>query len=1093
MSFITAEVETICVAKLVAAGFEEGQATQLLQDAEILGMLPDDLKEFQKYFRNEDSDIDLKKVDAFMHLQTVRMTYDSYKPVLEKRAQETDHEISIEKLRTIIAKMHEAEYTGQEIATVCNGIKISKSFTSHPTEGLSPNGIELTRALVEAAETRTCDRKDKIKEILIEMIETDDFGASSRSNMVDEIDYGTTCARIHNDGANIMDRTIEDVIYQITGEAVDIRTNTAARSWDYDADGKPNAEGFAMMLKISATTIGALEDLAKNLDRALPGLNNDETRKTVQKLSRQTKSVIEKLKPVYERTREIVIELAEAAPDERAVIYKQHYDQDYQDLFRKLATIYDHLDNHRGYDFYTEMKETLPQFREDILGNNVAYWSIDNSYRTLRRCGFALDKGQTRHNDLVYIRMLDRLFEQDAFWDLSILPQEDREEIMQAGHFSDLSNEKQYEYWESILDYAKKNGNRGRIIEILEQANPLTFKPSEEGGNGYPDQERTYIDRMALRALFSLKFEEGIISDAQEIASPRQKFLADLFGIEDMKHMSLNEDMDTLARQHRLTTNFNVMGGAESMETRAKKMPEHFRREHETLHVMRPASDAERNGGSFTRLQALDQYRRIVREAYDMRVPIEIMIGGGQSLNRFGGDVSIVRRVVAQELQNIYENKKEEGKELDEYDEKMIIMAKSILYTEQGRTRRYASATPNQVSDDFTAKLVGILQDYMELKDDVLPGTFIDPRHEFSEDMDKLQRNTADEAIVHYNKFANLHATGPNGHITDELLLNRFVQQAGCPNLTPFQNNGARPAAGKAKSAKNVSGLRAIGKDQALYTMQAFHAGFFASGRVMIRFHTALREGKIDQDDVNALIESPDWNEAIFSRNLIDAGRFNATHLFAQLTEESSPEWTFDRAVAIGRQVSWIREADGKRCHLLYEGSEDVTQEQLYLCKIYYDRLVFLSMIEASLNPDGSISMNSDLDDIINNLRPKDNGLEFGLGEKTKEKWPDIETKILPDHQKNAPAYAMYYLIEEDIAQKAKKGQSPGDIMGSFGDGNPQEAEIRFRKYGAAVRAGTLPHKDKWMGSNTYGLENRRAYDVQQPPSLPATAHLDCT
>ncbi len=1088
---------SLFIEQLVAAGFSESEAAEVLEEADTMGIMPDDARAFQKHFRNESGGVSIAKVDAFMHIQNTKMTLDSYMPVLQDRADNTDHETKLEGLRNAINIMHAAGYSGQKIADTLNSyVKISKSFTPHPTEGLSRDGIRLTRKLVRAAEERVDIRPQELQNVVREIASSKDFGASKKSNMLDETDYSSKCARIHNEGVNELDRQVERIIYETTGDHVDVLLNTGARSWDYDADGKNNAEGFAMMMKMATTTMDAMNDLSANLALASTGSIPVELRDELTTLKHNVDGVMQKLKPVYDRSRAITRELAEAAPDQREMIYRQHYDKEFQELFTQLSQIYDDQDGRRGLDFYEKTVSDLDRLRKELVDHDAdSTLAIDDAYRTTRRNGFALEKGQTRHNDYVYIDMLDNMLDpkNDAFWGMGILSKKDRDEVFLAGKFSNLPTDVQYLHWERILDHAKKNGNRDDLIHVLESSNQLNFKAISDGGNGYPDQEQAYVDRMKLRALFPFKFEEGIISDAQEIGSPRQKFIADLFGMVHMKHMSLNEDPANLAQQPTLVRKFNESGGSDNMENRLQKMPDLFRRLHQTLHIMRPASDAEKVGGSFTRLQAIDQYRGIVREAYDMKVPVEVMIGGGQSLNRFGGDVDMVRRVLAQELKDKFLEKQENGESLDEYDEKMIIMATSILYTEQGRTKRYASASSEQVMDDFAGKLTNIIQDYVDLKGHTPDHAFIDKRRGFSPEMDKLQRIIADRGILEYETFNKTSLKDKLGQPTDALILDNYTEKAGIPNQISSQNNGARPEAGKAKGgSKKTSSLRAIGKDQTLYSMQSFHAGFFASGGAMERFYDALHDGKIGQDDIDDLMHNEDWDEAIFSRNLIDAGRFNATHLFEKLSDGDASAWKFDRVMQIGEEVVWQRDPETEKITLRYEGDEDVTQEQLYLSKIYYDRAVFLAMTEAALTPKGQgVTMNDSMDDIIKSIRPENNSLEFGLGERTNAHWPAVE-ETLTDHRKNAPAYAVVNMVEEDIQGKLDAGIAKDDVMAEYGEGDPANADPRFRQYGSALRAGTLPHKGKWTGRDTYGIKNRTDPDIDMPAIMAyAQSHGD--
>lgn len=1076
--------QSLFIEQLQKSGFSEEEAKVVLSEADSLGMLPDDMRTFQRHFRDENGAVDVHKIDAFMHIQNTKMTLDSYLPVLEDRAQNYDHETKLEHLRAAIELMHASGFSGQKIAdTLSTYVKISKSFTPHPTEGLSPNGIRLSRNLVKAAEVPADKRELALQEAVREIAVSDDFGASKKSNMLDETDYSSKCARIHNQGVNELDRQIEKILFETTGEQVDVNLNTGARSWDYDADGKNNAEGFSMMMKMATTTMDAMSDLSENLAKASRGSIPEHLREELTTLKFKVDGVMQKLHPVYDRSRKITADLATAKPDQRETLYRQLYETEYEGLFAKLSHAYDSLGGHRGLDFYEQTVKDLDRLRKDLSKHDRdSTEAVDDAFRTVRRNGFALEKGQTRHNDYVYIDMLDNMFDSDAFWGTGILSNKDRDEILMAGKFSNLSTDVQYLHWERILEHAKENGNRDQLIRILESTNPLTFKALSDGGNGYPDQEKAYADRMKLRALFPFKFEEGIISDAQEIGSPRQKFIADLYGMVHMKHMSLNEDPTNLAKQPTLVRQFNDHGGAQNMENRLNKMPDLFRRLHQALHIMRPASDAEKVGGSFTRLQAIDQYRGIVREAYDMKVPVEVMIGGGQSLNRFGGDVDMVRRILAQELKEIFLEKKDRGEALDEYDDKMIMMATSTLYTEQGRTKRYASATADQVMDDFAGKVTNIVQDYLDLKECVPDHTFIDDKHKFSPEMNRLQRIIADRGITEYETFNKIVLKDENGKPSDTLLIDRFTEMVGAPNLISTQNNGARPEAGKAKGgSKKTSSLRAIGKDQTSYTSQSFLAGIMASGGAMERFYDALHDHKngITKNDIDDLMNDPDWNEAIFSRNLVDAGRFNATHLFEKCSNGDASDWTFDRAMEIGHQVVWQRDTKTDKMVLQYKGDENVSQEQLYLSKVYYERTMFLAMTEAALTPKGEgVSLEDSVEDILKSVRPADNSLEFGLGERTKEKWPSVESETLRDHRKNAPAYALYYMVENDIQSKIEAGVAKDEIMAGYGDGDPQAADARFRQYGAALRAGTLPHKAKWTGKETYGMENRTDPDL---------------
>lgn len=1099
------------VARLTDAGFTQAEAMNVLTEAYTMDTDPESARLFERHFRDENGDVDVAKVNAMAHIQNVRMTADSMEPVLEQRAESTDLNIDGEALKDVIELMHAQGKSAEQIKNrIERYVKIAKASTPHPTEHLSPEGIDLNRGLAAAAEEDKEQRPEAIKNKLGEMAESDNFAAAQKADIVDEADNSNAVARIHNKGANELDRELEAMIYEVTGEHVDVDTNTGPKSWDYDADGKPNADGFAMMMKISTTSMGAFEDTVQNLDAALQSKRLDQrTRFELQNLKENIEEIMERLKPVYERSRQITRELAaEGDADKRWEMYEKFHKEEFEKLFSQLEGLYDGVDpDKRGLDFYRDTLESLDNKRKHLIEvAPEAAMALDSSCRDLKRNGFALEKGQTRHNDLVYKEMLDKFFASEEFDALGILNEEDKALIAQKGTFSKMKHEDEYAIMQKVLAYADENGNREEITAILEKVNPL-----QKGKNGYPDQTASYTDRMRLRGLFPYKFEEGVISDSGAFGSPRQKFIADLYGIENMKHMSLYEDRPNLSRQGKLTSGtYKPFGGEENLVKRRDKF-EFDRRDVEqrmikALHMMRPASDAERAGGSFTRLEAIKQYREAVRDAYNLepKIPIEVMIGGGQSLNRFGADVDMVRRILAQELKEIFMEKKEKGEPLEGYDHDMMIMASSVLYTEQGRTKRILSATPGQVRDGLMKKTTNILKDLMDLKGEVEDYTFIDQRKKFSPQMERVQENIWKRGIEDYAALNQTYKKDEHGKPTEELVLDGYAAEAGPMEMVGKQNFGSRPASGKASGDKQdvVSGFRAIGKDQTLYSMQSFHAGFYGAGTAMANFHHALNEGdeikQITLNDIKDLMQDDDWDEAIFSRNLIDAARFNATHLAKELFgEEEAKEWDHDRLMALGKLVQPINAGKNEKGEDMFilacKSSENVTQEQMYFAKIYYDRARFLAFTEASLAPNNAkVTMKSSEQKILDSIKPE-SGLEITLGKRTQERWPTIMEKTISDHKLNAPLFSLNNMVDKDIRYRKERiaqkmeGAEPEEIAKAmkenidqhYGNGDASMAEKVLRGIASALRAGTLPHKDKWMGKDSIGLKNRRRIEMQ--------------
>ena len=194
------------------------------------------------------------------------------------------------------------------------------------------------------------------------------------------------------------------------------------------------------------------------------------------------------------------------------------------------------------------------------------------------------------------------------------------------------------------------------------EANPLSF---EIGGNGYPEQTRTLLDRFKIRACYRLKFDQGIISDAGAFAAHDQTFIAEMFGMDKMRHMMLNEDRDTLPKQPGIlgdyidTAGFDTRASKSSSETdEYYDMHMHGRDIHDQT-VMIPCSDSTKIAGQAAEYENICIVREHIRNLSTRTLKnksgeaIEIKWGCGMSDGRFGGDYETVRAVIVQEMKAI--------------------------------------------------------------------------------------------------------------------------------------------------------------------------------------------------------------------------------------------------------------------------------------------------------------------------------------------------------------------------------------------------------------------------------------------------------
>ncbi|MCD8498311.1 MAG: hypothetical protein LRZ85_09770 [Alphaproteobacteria bacterium] len=118
--------------------------------------------------------------------------------------------------------------------------------------------------------------------------------------------------------------------------------------WAYDADGKPNADGFGMLAKMATSTMESFRLLESQLDEALEdGSLSGAHRRSVKALRKNIRKLARTLEPVYKQSRHIVQKLALADPAEREAVYRAFYRgraskklKSFKELSRDFAKLY---------------------------------------------------------------------------------------------------------------------------------------------------------------------------------------------------------------------------------------------------------------------------------------------------------------------------------------------------------------------------------------------------------------------------------------------------------------------------------------------------------------------------------------------------------------------------------------------------------------------------------------------------------------------------------------------------------------------------------------------------------------------------------
>ena len=1036
---------------------------------------------FQTRLQDAAGNPDTKKIAAFCHLYNVMQTVRSYAPVLLERAHQTETDEAFLALKEAIHEMKDKGYSLDDAAKLLDEIRISKSFTSHPTESLSNEGVILCNKLVAAAEAQTPgERAKNIEQVIHEMVLCENFGASKKSGILEEIDASDRLAGIHNEGSNILERFVASALEEEYGAAPKehVSLDIAPRSWDYDSDGKNNAEGWAMLAKMSGTTMHMLESARFCMGSALSLQPKLAKNIRFTDLTAALDGIIKKIEPIHARSREITEKLAVMKePEVRAEVYKQLYEE-LQKVTADFGKIYNDVDaQNRGFHFYMDTLEDLDSIRSSLKATNLgAMLYIDEAYRNLRRNGFVLEKGQTRQNDIIHTQIIDNLFRHAPFRARKVLEAGEWADIDSKGGFSKMGIEHQHRLLEKVTQFCQQNGNRKDVLSDLFLANPLSF---DKGGNGFPRQERTLLDRFRLRALYPLKFDQGIISDCSDLGPARQMFIADLFGMNEMKHMPLYEGRSTLSRQPQLLELFQRTGGSTGVNRRRELTMSDplwngfFRgRDVHEISTMFPCSDGERIAGSATRLETFGSIRTDIRESYDRRMPLEIMLGGGMSMGRFGGDPAIVRRVVEQELKAIAMERGIPFSRHDKSDRRTVRAALANSYTAQGRAPRYCTSTAGQVADLFASRVTEMIHGRLDLEGLVPDYHYIQKPGGMSPEMRAISTRLRDRAIDDFIKlrFATADASATNE--SPNIITNRLARMITTPHTIGFMNNGARPAS--KSGATEMTDVRAIENNERDYISRLHMGGYYGAGNLMLGLWKEVHKATpvIMPDDVRKFINDPEWEYNYFIKDVVDAGRADFTYA---LDKAGWKNPTFDSLVNVGKSVQLVKVAGQDHYQMVFDNDGGkITPEQAYLAKVYYDRLLFISMLEAAINtkPGKGATLKSSQADILKAFRPKDNSVHVDLGPLTKEKYK-ASVAIISEHERNMPGYAVQYMIEDHVTRQVAAGTAKEKVVAALG------GEGFMRSAAAAYRAGTVPHWPLWSGAVNYGVH----YDVKPQPA----------
>ena len=688
---------------------------------EVLRRVRLDIEEFHNYGRNEydltfyndDGSIELGNQGLLDHLNLVRHEMRASANVIASRAFNVDNPAVYDNLRQAVKDMKTLGFTFDETVKMFNqDIKFSKSPTPHPTENLSIESIKAYMNVMKAAESDPDIREQKIEAAVSDMMLRDDISPETKFSILDEIDLSDLYAENHNMGVNNLERFVEDIIEQEYGERPKISFDATLKSWDYDSDGKNNAEGFAFMAKTASTTMAALNLTIRSIEQAQEqGLIPDSEMARINETLEECQTIHDAMEPVYERSREITQTLALLTPDERGAYYEKVYNEEYETLSNAFSLVYDSVGSpNRGLDFYKDTIAVLRKAVDAQVQDTPRHENpLDDAMRVLRRNGVAMEKGQPRQNDFMHIDIIHNLINHEPFRKLGILSDDELAEIDAVKGYSmpeekgGLSDYRKHEILDKIASYVELNGNRRDILALLNEANPL-----EIDSNGYPAQTRSLLDRFMLRSVYPHKYEDSINSDAQPGSDERLHFFFRVFDIKHGSSMSLHEDRGTLPRKPDLTVRFFEHSGGKYLEKmrsyhEAAKLPWYMDRSggKDMLKSMTGPSDAQKVGGPAAQMEIFWIWGQGVQNAWKHGYYEEHMFGTGMASDRFGADGGTCSDVKAQEMMEIVKEHGPFDRTIPEH-RRFMRSALAESFTQQGRHKRYAMSTSGQIADDLS-------------------------------------------------------------------------------------------------------------------------------------------------------------------------------------------------------------------------------------------------------------------------------------------------------------------------------------------------------------------------------------------------------
>lgn len=856
----------------------------------------------------------------------VQRAVETARPVMELRAFETKNKYTDKELRKTLETMHEAGVPVEEAVRYITVLfKQTDATTSHPTESLSPVGQALFRKLIRSAETLPPRKRiSDVRGVIREMLRVETFGAVQKATVVDEINAQIIKSKDTLIAINQLERRLENQIAKIwqvkDPGSIQICLNADAKIWE-DADGKPNAEGFAMMANMARNQFEALSYLENKLNEQQEPLPPD-----LAALKASLAPKIDALRRINEDASTIVDQLANSPVEDRGDLYTKKYTAQFETMRQQFKEAY----GDTGFNsFFQETRKTLKSHRGS---QQWAGGPLDDAYRLVARQNFTLAKLQIRHNDAQYKLMLDNFIQYMVHHatdeERLVLPTSLLERLPRTKNLSELPESGQLILIRQISRKLDDPVVAAKILPLLTKANSKDYTGAVPiGGIGYPEQAYSILDRLKLAALYPLQMEEAIISDAEPGAPFRQRVFRLIAGWTTAKDMPLYEGPNIFPINDRLLALFNLSGEAEkSARSKINALTAlEVGRSYPGLSVLIAGSDSTKERGVGGLLESILKVIDITNMSIESGVPVQIEFGQGFSSGRSMTDPMVFARLIGQTLKRHVVDR---GYPLDPSNEKdfNLLRMLAVMYTKQGRANRLLSATSDQIATLTAEHLTEVMDMILDLTGKKIG--VIEPLPDIPPALRQLAKNIGDT----YQGYRHVELQDSDGKVFDAL--------ADCARpkyMMPFMNNGARPAA-KHKLG-GITSERAIGCDQSLDAAGVPMGMLFGAGENFSLLQDDLR----DPMQSNAILDY-----FVLHRAHSHSVRYQPEHL---LEKVDAVDWPMEKVLQIGKSVflqkgkKSLKDGGEREVKILkWDQNYKISAVQALACKILYDRAQFLEI-----------------------------------------------------------------------------------------------------------------------------------------------------